>query len=404
MMWTEKYRPRTIEEVVGNEYAKRGFIEWIKGRGRGGRREMGVFLVGPQGVGKTSLVHAAARQLGFHVFELNASDVRTQKMLSEALCRIMMQRPLDAYTGDGKGKILVFLDEVEGIHGVADRGGLKALIDFASKRGVSLVLSANFPDPEKHGKLLKGFRVIRFWPLTTRQTILALWRIVEEESLSVEREVIRRIASQSKGDVRSAVNMLHSVAVGYKGIEEISIVETLPLKETLSRILVEEDEKRILELISASLVPPEKIYRALAEAASTSDLDIDVRARALEALSRIDVLMGRIRRRGRWKMLRELIHMMPGVAVILHGSNVVYSDRIPDYLLSRYMYSNRQRRLMGIADKVRGRLNLSTRKAVSEVLPFLSLQIESGRREVARGMGLNEEEGDFLVEALSGEG
>ena len=60
-MWVEKYRPETLSEVMGNDYAKEEFLRWI-GRYRAGNvREKGVFLVGPQGVGKTSFVHAAAK-------------------------------------------------------------------------------------------------------------------------------------------------------------------------------------------------------------------------------------------------------------------------------------------------------------------------------------------------------
>ncbi len=76
LLWVEKYRPKKIEDVTGNDEAKALFLEWLKNKRH---TKKAVLLYGPAGVGKTTLVQAAARELGFSIIEMNASDTRSEK-------------------------------------------------------------------------------------------------------------------------------------------------------------------------------------------------------------------------------------------------------------------------------------------------------------------------------------
>lgn len=74
--WVEKYRPRTLDDVVGNEET----VSRLQAIARTGNLP-NLILAGPPGTGKTTSVHALARQLlgssyKDAVLELNASDAR----------------------------------------------------------------------------------------------------------------------------------------------------------------------------------------------------------------------------------------------------------------------------------------------------------------------------------------
>lgn len=74
--WIEKYRPRTLDDVVGNEEA----VSRLRAIAQSGNLP-NLILAGPPGTGKTTSVHALARQLlgssyKDAVLELNASDAR----------------------------------------------------------------------------------------------------------------------------------------------------------------------------------------------------------------------------------------------------------------------------------------------------------------------------------------
>ena len=79
LLWVEKYRPKKIEDITGNDEAKALFLEWLKNKKH---TKKAVLLYGPPGVGKTALVLAASRELGFSVIEMNASDTRSEKAIN----------------------------------------------------------------------------------------------------------------------------------------------------------------------------------------------------------------------------------------------------------------------------------------------------------------------------------
>ena len=80
LLWVEKYRPKKIVDVIGNEDAKTAFLDWLKNKRR---TKKAILLYGPPGVGKTTLVNAAAQEFGFRVVEMNASDTRSEKAITK---------------------------------------------------------------------------------------------------------------------------------------------------------------------------------------------------------------------------------------------------------------------------------------------------------------------------------
>jgi len=85
-MWSEKYRPNSLEEMTGNDEVRRKLVGWLGKWKPGGRAAL---LVGPPGTGKTTVVHLVARKLGLNLVELNASDARTKERLSNRLGEII---------------------------------------------------------------------------------------------------------------------------------------------------------------------------------------------------------------------------------------------------------------------------------------------------------------------------
>jgi len=210
LLWVEKYRPKKIDDVVGNDEAKALFLQWLKNKKH---TKKAVLLYGPPGVGKTTLVLAASKEYGFTVIEMNASDSRSEKAINAVAKPATSYKSLDNFSGAGKvGGNVLFLDEVDGIAGNEDRGGVNAIIKIVEESLVPVIMAANDPDVEKLRPLKKVCLLVRFQEVRIPLIIALLQKICLLERVKAEFEALERIAVNCKGDVRSAINDLQSLS------------------------------------------------------------------------------------------------------------------------------------------------------------------------------------------------
>jgi len=85
-MWSEKYRPQIISDMVGNEEARAAITEWFVKWKKGTKP---LLLVGPPGIGKTTIAYLVANQFGYDMIGLTASDVRSKSRINEILTPVL---------------------------------------------------------------------------------------------------------------------------------------------------------------------------------------------------------------------------------------------------------------------------------------------------------------------------
>ncbi|MGE5706679.1 MAG: AAA family ATPase, partial [Nitrososphaerales archaeon] len=139
--------------MIGNEdvrlYVLKWLLKWFPGT-------KPLLLLGPPGVGKTTLVKILSPLLNYDLVELNASDTRNKIQLEK-----MVTPLLNNYSLLGK-KILLFLDEVDGISGREDTGGLDFIIEvIKSSSHFPIILAANSTN-QKMKNLSKLCKIIKF--------------------------------------------------------------------------------------------------------------------------------------------------------------------------------------------------------------------------------------------------
>ncbi|CAL8575830.1 Chromosome transmission fidelity protein 18 [Xanthoria parietina] len=189
LMWTEKYRAKKFTDLVGDERTHRDVLRWVKhwdgivfpgsskpipkSRSAADTTEDKthckiLLLAGPPGLGKTTLAHVCARQAGYEVVEINASDERSRDVVRGKIRDLVGTenvRGVKTKTASGTVRragrpVCVVVDEVDGaVAGTSGGGGgeggfVKALIDLvASDRKNSKV-----PGTDSDGKLPKRNR------------------------------------------------------------------------------------------------------------------------------------------------------------------------------------------------------------------------------------------------------
>ncbi|CAJ36999.1 replication factor C large subunit [Methanocella arvoryzae] len=303
--WTEKYRPVSLADIVGNDAAVKALRQWAETFGTG---KKAVILYGGPGVGKTSAALALAHDMGWDYIELNASDVRTKDAINRIAGPAAMA---GTFEGTG-GRRLVILDEADNLHGNYDRGGEAAIINVIRNASQPVILIAN--DMYAMSKPLRESALqIQFRAILSTSVAKVLRKVCANEGLKCDPEALMKIAERTN-DLRSAINDLQAAAQG-SGQVTVADVSTgdRDVPETIFKVMgMIFRGKNMREALNATYgldENPEDLIGWVDENLPREYQDDDLE-RGFEALSRADVYLGRTRRRQDYGMWRYAGFMM----------------------------------------------------------------------------------------------
>ena len=301
-MWSEKYRPKNILDLVGNEEARKSLVEWFTKWKKGTKP---ILLIGPPGIGKTTLANLVAKQFNYDLISLNASDVRNKQNIQDILSPVLGNQTIF-------GTPMVFIDEVDGVHGRADYGGTEAIIKILKEATVPIVLAANSDLSKKMQSIKKSVQTIQFRPLPPRLLLFYLNKILQLEDAKISSDLLMKLVTESRGDIRSMINFAQALVTGFNPPTEKSF-EILDVEEGVNAFYKSNsvDEARSI-LYSLRIDPREKI-NAFYSSIITSNANIDDMQKFLQTISSADMLYGKIMKTQQWRLLRYLDAILLGL-------------------------------------------------------------------------------------------
>jgi len=399
-LWVEKYRPRRISDVIGNEDAKDAFTEWLKTKRR---VKKAVLLFGPPGVGKTTLVNAAADEFGFKVIEMNASDARSEKAINAVAGPATSFVALDIFSTESKGSIL-FMDEVDGIAGNEDRGGVSAIVKIIEESRIPVIMAANNPDLEKLRPLKKVATLIRFHQIRTPLIILMLRSICQKEHVEAEIEALEKIAQNSGGDVRSAINDLQSLADPNR---TLTLQDTVILSYRNKEVSMDEtlrgyfSAKSLLEasnMLNRSSVDYDDLLMAIADNLPNRYSDSHNLGTAYDLISKADLFRGRIGTEN-WHLLKYFYNNLAEAAAISPVSYKPFTLITPPIrVMALFWTKGKRSTLNGICAKIGAQCHGSKSEAKMVFVPYLKAMLRKDKANpLANWLKLTPEEVEFLV-------
>src|SRR3989344_739673 len=350
-MLTHKYSPKSLKEIYGQNLA----LEKLK---YNVQHKIPTILHGSTGTGKTSSVYALANELNFEVMELNASNFRNKDQIESIVGAASQQQSLFK-----KGKIIL-LDELDGISGTKDRGGLQALIKLLPKIRTSLVLVSK--------------------------------DISDKENIKYLEEDLKKLARSSNGDFRAALTDLQ-ISLENNGLKVDLLSErnkTTEIFNSLKLIFKTLDPKIALSSLDNLKENLDEVALWLEENLPKEYHGQDL-SKALDSLSKADVFKGRIIRQQYYRfMVYQIAFLTAGVALSKKEKNpgfVNYSR--PSRILKMYIAKMRNSKKLAISKTLAEKTHTSTKRVMQNFGYYKRFLLN---KDIISELELNEDEIKFL--------
>ncbi|KAF0037435.1 hypothetical protein F2P81_010309 [Scophthalmus maximus] len=236
LLWVDKYRPRSLKTVIGqqgDQSCANKLLRWLQswhkshsattpkatakfGKFGGGKDDGSSFkaalLSGPPGVGKTTTAALVCEELGFSYVEMNASCTRSQKNLKQVVAESLNNTSIeDFYKGTSQtvsNKHVLIMDEVDGMAGNEDRGGIQEMIGLIRSSKIPIICMCNDRNHQKIRSLANYCFDLRFQRPRVEQIKGAMMSLAFKEGIKIPPPALNEIILASNQDVRQVIHNL----------------------------------------------------------------------------------------------------------------------------------------------------------------------------------------------------
>lgn len=391
MIFSEKYRPKKVSEVVGQNYALQSILRAIT---KNSRRPGAILVHGPIGCGKNSAMSAIASEMGMEMTELNASDLRGKDQISRIVKGAIFQKSLY-----GKKKLIV-IDEIDSISG-KEKNGLVELSCLISLSPCPIILIANDPYSKNIALLRKKYPMISFRRLESSDIMGILKKICISERIGFSEIALKKIALLSGGDARAAINDLQALG---KEIEDEMAVSKRDQEVgifTALRMIFRSNSFAVTAALDNVDMPA---YEAMLWIDENIPVEFDIleMENAYHHLSKADIFYKRISRHNHWHFA--------AYSNMLLTAGICFSKRKAHDRFAEYRRLTRLLKMWQLSREIKeetaakfgAAMHCSKRKIYKE-MPFLKMIYrnadDSKKDDISEELKLNSEEENFLLEA-----
>ncbi|XP_051054367.1 replication factor C subunit 1 isoform X1 [Phodopus roborovskii] len=237
LLWVDKYKPTSLKNIIGqqgDQSCANKLLRWLRNWHKSSPEEKkhaarfgklsskddgssfkAALLSGPPGVGKTTTASLVCQELGYSYVELNASDTRSKNSLKAIVAESLNNTSIKGfYTSGGtpsvSSKHALIMDEVDGMAGNEDRGGIQELIGLIKHTKIPIICMCNDRNHPKIRSLVHYCFDLRFQRPRVEQIKSAMLSVAFKEGLKIPPPAMNEIILGANQDIRQ---VLHNMSM-----------------------------------------------------------------------------------------------------------------------------------------------------------------------------------------------
>ncbi|MEM3832028.1 MAG: replication factor C large subunit [Thermoprotei archaeon] len=411
--WTIKHRPKTVEEIVGNNESKQVFLMWLKPWIEGRQsKQKSVMLYGPPGVGKTLLVEVACEQYNIDLVEMNAGDLANAESVKRvAGFASINENILDfaQLSRESRSKRLILFDEVDSIEGSKAPDIINAILEIIYTSQYPVVLIANDAWNPNIAMLRSKCQLIEFKRLGIRDVILYLKKICSIEKLMCQDQALHIIAERNNGDMRGSIldlQLAASMSVDKNITPALANVASsrdriYDVFTVLRKIFYARTASSARDALNETTQDPEIISAWISANLPYIYTDIRDLAAAYDVLSLADIFKNASEQKRYWKLLSYYLELISaGVALSVKNRPAKSIYNYPKSLKLASQLKEKRATKQKFLELLSKRLHASTSKINNEYLPYLVIIASNPKnlKSISSWLRLDEKTVSFLEE------
>ncbi|MDR3292222.1 MAG: replication factor C large subunit [Methanobrevibacter sp.] len=375
MVWTEKYRPKSFKDVIGNVKQKKEIEAWVDGW-KNNQAQKPLLLIGPAGTGKTTMAHIIANEFSEYI-ELNASDARRYDDIKRTIGESSNTQSL--FKTSHK---LIILDEVDGMHGTNDRGGTRAVGNIIKETKHPMVMMANDFYSKRLSSIKPKVLVVKMGKVHTNSINALLKRIAIKEGIDADPQAIKQLALNSNGDMRYALNTFQATSEGSKTLttDDLSEISRKDNRSTIfdgvQRVL---KSKNIIKVKEALRIDedPTLVLEYIAENIPREYEKKSELKKAYNMVSQSDIYFSRARNTRNYTYWRYATDFMGAGVALSKDETYKKFTKLTGPTAFTYMGRTKGKRALrdSIAEKMSKKLHISNSEAIAS-FPYFEIMFD----------------------------